>query len=384
MRIVASGRLGGVHVIVVNNFTGPGLGGGEVQLLPVLAALLAEDAAVSVLAPAGSGLLSRARDLGAIGVEVALRPRGLPAALAAISGQARATPAGERAIVVGTGYFTNLLARLVAPRCSALAVNIVGVVPGASVLDGGSGFAARLRAVIDRATAQRVDAVVVVSRAVEDAVITAGFATAHVHLVENGVDLNDLRSCAAQSLPPGTPESRPLVVCVARLEKVKGVEYLVRAVAHTPEVTVAIVGEGSEIARLRAIAAASGVDERVHFLGGSGAAALMAVADVVVVPSLSEAFGLVAAEASALARPVVASRVGGLSDVVEDGVSGLLVPPADPLALAAAISELLADPERANAFGRAGRARVEDRFTSERMAEAYVALLADLVATPLR
>lgn len=88
-----------------------------------------------------------------------------------------------------------------------------------------------------------------------------------------------------------------------------------------------------------------------------------------VVPSLLEPFGLVAIEAMAYGRPVVASRTGGLAEIVVDGETGRLVPPGDPQALAQALEELLGDPRRALWMGEAGRLRFESLFTLERMVE---------------
>src|SRR5262249_3834736 len=90
---------------------------------------------------------------------------------------------------------------------------------------------------------------------------------------------------------------------------------------------------------------------------------LLSHAAVFVCPSVYEPFGLVNLEAMACEAPVVASAVGGIPEIVEDGRTGLLVPPADPAALAAAVNALLADPARARALGQAGRRRVLDRFT---------------------
>jgi len=98
-----------------------------------------------------------------------------------------------------------------------------------------------------------------------------------------------------------------------------------------------------------------------------------ALADVLVAPSLLEAFGLPAVEATASCLPVVASATGGLLDTVVPGETGLLVPPGDAVALARAIEEVLADSARASALGRAGRERVAARFTWDRIAATLAA-----------
>jgi starch synthase len=106
---------------------------------------------------------------------------------------------------------------------------------------------------------------------------------------------------------------------------------------------------------------------------------LMTHADVFVVPSVYEPMGIVNLEAMACETAVVASRVGGIPEVVAEGETGLLVPPADPPALAAAVNELLADPERARRMGLAGRERVLKHFTWRAVAERTLALYERLV-----
>jgi starch synthase len=97
-------------------------------------------------------------------------------------------------------------------------------------------------------------------------------------------------------------------------------------------------------------------------------------------PSVYEPFGLINLEAMACGTPVVASRVGGIPEVVVDGETGFLVPPGDPRALAAAVREVLADPERAARLGHAGRRRVVDKFSWERIAERTLDVYRDAVA----
>lgn len=139
----------------------------------------------------------------------------------------------------------------------------------------------------------------------------------------------------------------------------KGVDYLLRAVAHlTIPWHLTIAGEGSALPKCRALAKKLGVADRVRFLGHLSAEALDQAyrrASVVVVPSAwAEPFGMVGIEAMRRARPVVGFRVGGIPDWLHHEQNGLLVPPADPGALAAALTDLLAHPERARAFGLQG------------------------------
>jgi glycosyltransferase involved in cell wall biosynthesis len=135
-----------------------------------------------------------------------------------------------------------------------------------------------------------------------------------------------------------------VVLSVARLEAGKGLDVLLRAAAHLPEATFAIAGDGPERVVLEALARALGVDERVRFLGfRNDVEALLAGCDVFVLPSLDEGFPLSVLEAMAACRPVVASDVGGVPEAITHDETGLLVPPGNPDALAAALARLLDD-----------------------------------------
>ena len=152
-----------------------------------------------------------------------------------------------------------------------------------------------------------------------------------------------------ERVPP--PEEPPHVLFVGRLSEEKGVAELLEASAGIPRV---IVGDGP----LRAQVA-----EAVGFVPPGELGPYFERASVVVCPSRREGYGVVAREAMAFGRPVVASAVGGLVDAVEDGVTGLLVPPRDPGALRVALERLLADPELRGRLGEAARERALERFS---------------------
>ena len=163
----------------------------------------------------------------------------------------------------------------------------------------------------------------------------------------------------------------PRLLCVGRLIPIKGHIVLLRAVAQAarelPELTLDIAGRGPLEPALRALAKELGLDGRVRFLGHVSQVE-QAIEDsaVVVVPSMGEGFGMVALEAMERARPVIAAEIGGLGELVDDGVTGLLVPPGESAPLARAIVELGNDLERAARMGEAGRRRALDRFLQER------------------
>lgn len=165
----------------------------------------------------------------------------------------------------------------------------------------------------------------------------------------------------------------PTLVFVGRLRYYKGVAVLLRALARLPGVQLLVVGSGPEEAGLVATATAVGVADRAHFLGnvpGADLPTVLAAGDVFVLPSVarSEAFGTVLLEAMAVGLPLVTTELGtGTSWVNQDGITGLVVPPDEPRALAAAIQALLADPEMRRRMGEAGRQRLLAEFTLDHL-----------------
>ncbi|MGB9738234.1 glycosyltransferase [Chloroflexus sp.] len=169
----------------------------------------------------------------------------------------------------------------------------------------------------------------------------------------------------------------PNALFVGRLRYYKGVEYLIQAIARLPRGHAIIAGgdatvRGYDLVRL---AAALGVEYRVHVLGEVDQMtlrALYALADVFVLPSVarSEAFGIVQIEAQLAGLPVICTELGtGTSFVTQHGRTGLVVPPADPSALAQALASLFNNPNRARALGLAGRERAMTEFRLSQMVE---------------
>jgi len=188
-------------------------------------------------------------------------------------------------------------------------------------------------------------------------------------VIHSGVDVERFRRARLASSPHmrrtlGLPEDGPLVGCVARLVPIKGVRHLLEAVplvrAAVPQATVVFVGDGPLRSELERRAAVLGLDGAVAFLGlRRDVAEIVALCDVVVLPSLNEGMGKAAVEAFAAGRPVVGSRISGIQDVITDGQTGLLVPPADPEALARAIIHCLTCPVLTDAMGWRAQAEAE-------------------------
>ncbi len=232
----------------------------------------------------------------------------------------------------------------------------------------------RIRSEEDRRVLQiltpQIDQLIAVSRAIEAKIQDEGRAGAPVRLIYNGVDLaryDETMPCCTFREQYGIEPDAVVVGVVARLEPEKGHPTLLEAwpavLRAVPNAVLLIVGEGSRKAELEQLAATLRIAHRVVFTGRrDDVPEVTAALDVAVLPSYREAQGLSILEAMALSRPVVASRVGGIPEVIQDGVSGLLVAPHDPEALAAAIVRLLKDHPLADMIGRAGHDVVHERF----------------------
>ena len=179
---------------------------------------------------------------------------------------------------------------------------------------------------------------------------------------------------------PGTGRGHRLLF-VGRLTVQKGVDLLLHALAALPtEIGLDVVGDGDERARLESLARTLGVTDRVVWHGaipGHALASHYRAAAAVVVPSLDEGLGLVAIEAHLCETPVVAFASGGLTDVIEDGVTGTLVQQRQPATLAAAVAQLLARPDRGAALARAGRKWALSRFDPAVVARQYIDIYRD-------
>ena len=223
-----------------------------------------------------------------------------------------------------------------------------------------------------------MDRLIVVSRAIDRKVAEEGRQGAERVLIYNGVDLeryDHQEPCCTLREEYAMEPGSAIVGVVGRLELEKGLPTLLeawpRVRREVPGAYLLIVGEGSRQEALRQIARDQGIEQHVIFTGRrDDIPAVTAAFDVAVLPSYREAQGLTILEAMALSRPVVASNVGGIPEMIEDGVTGLLVAPHDPDALAAAIVRLLTDHPLADMLGRAGHDLVHDRFCVQLMVNA--------------
>ena len=195
----------------------------------------------------------------------------------------------------------------------------------------------------------------------------------------NGVDLDRFRPAPRHGFG-----GDPTIGSTARLHAENDHATLLRAFsrlsARWPEAELLLVGRGPEEARLKALAEDLGTSTRIRFVGEQGdVAPFLHQMDLYVQPSVAAGMPNSVLEAMAAGLPVVATGVGGTPEVVVEGETGLLVPPRNSMALADAVLKLLEDRRLAQAFGRAGRARVETHFSEERMLQQLEALLDRLV-----
>jgi glycosyltransferase involved in cell wall biosynthesis len=202
------------------------------------------------------------------------------------------------------------------------------------------------------------------------------------YTIHNAVDLAGI-DAAVRSADRGRlrehyriPDNVPVIGAVGRLDVQKGHSVLLDALAavmrDVPNCLILIAGAGPERTKLEEKARHHGIDHAIRWAGScpqQKVFELYSVMDMLVMPSASEGFGLSAAEAMAACLPVIGTGVGGLSEVIAHGVTGYLVRPGDSADLAAAIVELLRNPERGRALGKEGRARVEEKFSMPRFAE---------------
>jgi glycosyltransferase involved in cell wall biosynthesis len=226
---------------------------------------------------------------------------------------------------------------------------------------------------VEQTLARRARRVIAISEALRRFTVEqVGVPADKVEVVRYGLDELPRPWGANPSL--GLPAGARVLLCVARLAQQKGVDVAIRALpairARHPDAVLVVLGEGPERVELERLGG-----EGIFLPGRVGdVAALYRAAELVVHPVRWEGFGLALLEAMLAERPVVATAVSAAPELVEDGRTGLLVPPDDPDALAAAVGALLDDRERAAAFGRAGLERARTEFSVARMAERTAAV----------
>jgi phosphatidylinositol alpha-1,6-mannosyltransferase len=242
-----------------------------------------------------------------------------------------------------------------------------------------------------RRSLRRASLVLAPSRATADFVVTLqGVPREKVRVLHWGLDPDfelKIRGEAGGTLPESFPSGR-VILTVGRwlaTERYKGMDTLIvalpRLLLHWPELQLALVGAGDDRAWLENIAKDSGVQRHVHFLSGLSYGELSAcyeASEIFALPSRGEGFGFVYLEAMARGKPVIGGAHGGVPEVIQDGVTGYIVPHGDPVQLATSIDTLLSNPELAKQMGARGRERVENEFRFNIFAKAVKKILREL------
>jgi len=337
-------------------------GGGEVQVVGLLRELAARGHESRVAAHPGGPLAAAAERLGVAVLPLPVRSHADVRAGLAL----RRLVAGHDVV-----HFHTARAHALAPFCRGRGARLV-VTRRMDYVPAGGPY---VRFLYNRA----VDVVIAISGGVRDALVRVGVRADRIRVVPSGIAVGpepaaDVRARLRREWGMGDHDT--VVLVAGALERRKGHATLFAAARllapSMPEVRYVVCGRGSQETALRAEAHALG--DAVLFAGfRSDVDACLAAADVAAMPSLQEGLGVAALEAMAAARPLVASRVGGLAEAVVHGETGLLVPAADPAALATALARLAGDAALRARLGAAGRARVLAHFTVAKMAEGTLA-----------
>ncbi len=346
------------RLLVLHLSTERGLRGGERQLLLLARGLLAHGLHQAVAAPAASPLIGQAAELGLATVALVPRPAWHPLSLLRLARWLRAHP--------------GALVHAHTSPALTLAAALRRLAPVGAVV-----HTRRVAFPLRRGRKYRTaaDRYVAISGAVAGALLAAGLEEARLGVIPSAVDLEAV-DAAAPTAELAREPGRPTVGCVAALSPEKGHATLLAAWAEVsrslPGARLVLLGDGPE--RPRVAAAVARLAPGTVLLAGhrDDVPAWLKALDLYAQPSLAEGLGSSVLDAMACRLAVVASATGGLPEAVADRQTGLLGPPGDAGALAAALLALLGEPDRAAAMGSAGRARVEALFRPETMVEGYL------------
>jgi len=241
-----------------------------------------------------------------------------------------------------------------------------------------------LRGVFSRRKYAACDRVIVVSRAIGEIVESGGLDPARLRLVYEGVadrhpQPGGREALAELGVPPGAPVVGNVAALTGHKDHATLIEAMARLRRRAPEARLVIAGEGELRPALEGLVRERGLGDRVVFAGFRRDLDRMLPAfSVFCLSSHLEGLGTSVLDAMAFGLPVVATAAGGIPEAVEDGVTGRIVSPRDPGALADALAEVLGQEERRRALGAAGRQRFLERFTTDRMVEETVRVLAEV------
>ncbi len=359
-------------ILVASNH-GEIVGGGEISLLGLLEGLDRSRWAPTVVVPADGLVAARCRDLG------------LPVSVIPWPTLRRPSLAGLQSVLA-----LHRLARISGARL--LHANGSRVMAYAGLVGRWAGLPAIWHVRIadrdrflDRLLVRLASAIIVNSQAVARRL--AWVPPAKIRCIHNGVDLTRFtprEPPAGLRVTFGLPQGTPVVASVGRFVAFKGYGHLLEAARLVQQAAPAthwlLVGDGELREELVSHCRRLGLESQIRFTGWrEDVPDILALANVFVLPSLGEHFGRVLIEAMAMGKAIVATDSGGVPEIVVHEKTGLLVPPAQPAALAASVLALLKDPARAAEMGAAGRRRVEAEFSLTRHIEAVEMLYRELL-----
>jgi glycosyltransferase involved in cell wall biosynthesis len=362
----------------------PSLGGGQTALL-LLAGNLDRSRFEVIISASGSGPL--AEEAGRLGIPYSQVPLVKRPGFSSVRRTAEVLRANRIDLLHTHGGIAGLYGRSAARRAGTPAV--VHTIHGIHYLHYRNPLLRRLYVLLERRCSRLTDRLVLVCQSDLRQARKHRLAPGEkMSVILNGADVrpdtltkDSVRLRDELGWTPGLT----VVGTVSRLHRQKGVVNFLRAapavLAAFPGLRLAVVGDGPEGERLRREARRLDLEGRFLFLGErKDAASILALFDVFVLPSLWEGLPFVIVEAAALGKPIVASAVDGVPEMLEDGKTGLLVPPGDPPALAEAVIRLLRDSGEARRLGETARALVPPRFPLSRMIDQTERLYLDVLA----
>ena len=268
----------------------------------------------------------------------------------------------------------------------AIAARLAGIPSVVTVHSREYDLETRLRRLVYRGIAALAGAVVVVSQELREEFLHLGASSRKVRVIENGVPPNTVgeEEAAAVRRVLGLSAGQPVALALGMLRPAKGHGFMLEAFAKVvsvlPNARLLIAGDGPRREDLEALAVQLDIENAVVFLGfRNDTQRLLAAADFLVGASLHEGQNLAMIEAMMAGRPVVATAVGGTPEIVAEGKTGLLAPPADSAALAAAMLELMQDPERRRRLGETAQRNAAQRFSFAVTAQQYQGLYDELL-----
>jgi glycosyltransferase involved in cell wall biosynthesis len=241
---------------------------------------------------------------------------------------------------------------------------------------------------LDSLTVRHADRIIAVSEKIARQMRMAGIKGEKICVIENGVNLNRFAGgIASNSIREslGIKEKARVIGTVGSLTREKGHMYLLRAapkvIESFPEVLFLLIGDGRERVKLEKMVCELGISDKVIFAGmRKDIPEILSILEIFVLPSLNEGLPIALLEAQAAQIPTVATYVGAIPNVVEDGVTGILIPPRDHEAIAKAIIHVLSNKNTALEMAERGFERVRDNFSAERMASKYLSLYRELLS----